>query len=94
MPNASIYRPISVAQDVRQSDEHLPGQTLLSQLIAPLKTILISVLKTAESRLEDADPRNIADVLRGPMDSLKAYLVSIWPEVPPQLPGTASVSHF
>ncbi|KAJ1865385.1 hypothetical protein LPJ78_002722 [Coemansia sp. RSA 989] len=100
MPKASIHRPIRAAQASRQSSEHLPTEsgpsaTLLSQLITPLKTILISVLKTAEARLENADPKNIADILRGPMDSLKAYLVSIWPDVPPQLPGTAPVAtHF
>ncbi|KAJ2843338.1 hypothetical protein IWW36_005596, partial [Coemansia brasiliensis] len=91
MPKASIYQPIRATQDNHQSSEHLsaerdPSTTLLSQLITPLKTILVRVLKAAETRLESADPKNIADILRGPVDDLKAYLISIWPDVPPQLP--------
>ncbi|PIA17421.1 hypothetical protein COEREDRAFT_86052 [Coemansia reversa NRRL 1564] len=56
-----------------------PSSALLAQLLTPLKTVLTRMLEGIESRLENANPDNLAGMLRGPISELKQYLISIWP---------------
>ncbi|KAJ2612574.1 hypothetical protein H4S08_002649 [Coemansia sp. RSA 1365] len=77
-----------------------PSSALLAQFLTPLKNVLAHMLEGIKSRLENANPDNLAGMLRGPISELKQYLISIWPTNPhlisPDLPSHAQVTsvHF
>ncbi|KAJ1881158.1 hypothetical protein H4R99_001635 [Coemansia sp. RSA 1722] len=55
---------------------------MLTQILKPLKFVAVSFLSGLESQLEKADPKNVANVLQGPMSDLKNHLKSTWPTAP------------
>ncbi|KAJ2789806.1 hypothetical protein H4R20_007114 [Coemansia guatemalensis] len=59
-----------------------PSSELLAELLTPLKTVLTRLLYGIEGRLDNASAENLAGMLRGPIGSLKQYLISIWPTTP------------
>ncbi|KAJ2067326.1 hypothetical protein GGH92_002317 [Coemansia sp. RSA 2673] len=72
---------------------HDPAAAMLAQLIAPMRKVTSKFLTRVQTQLETADPKDLATAIRGPLNQLKEYLVSHWPNPEAKtlvLPATAA----
>ncbi|KAJ2061786.1 hypothetical protein GGI17_002856 [Coemansia sp. S146] len=56
-----------------------PAAATLAQLIAPMRVVTVKFLTRVQTQLETADPKDLAKAISGPLNQLKEYLVSHWP---------------
>ncbi|KAI8326350.1 hypothetical protein GQ54DRAFT_301232 [Martensiomyces pterosporus] len=56
-------------------------------LATPIRKSMLNMLTALQKQLAKADPKAIANVLRGPMNDLKSYLKASWPTPPAPSPA-------
>ncbi|KAJ2703011.1 hypothetical protein H4218_000509 [Coemansia sp. IMI 209128] len=69
-----------------------PAVATLTQLLTPMRAVVSKFLARLQTQLETADPKVLANALRGPLNELRDYLISNWPksEAKPSMPPTSS----
>ncbi|KAJ2007845.1 hypothetical protein GGI04_001372 [Coemansia thaxteri] len=56
-----------------------PATSTLVQILTPLRPVLIKFLTNLQTRFDKADPKVLANAIRGPINEVKEYLKSHWP---------------